>query len=212
MTKHNSSSVMNSILERISKRTQEKLIESCKMENHRPFTMNGTYLQTKNDNFYSCLATRRGPDGDMKFDDGNLTVVDIYKKQVYIQKTEKFLLDTLSAYGVHISSAKKLMRIHEDEFEAEMEVVAHVLTYFDIASKRLIDGVPMIFETIFAKGFSVELEKNLIVDLNLVGEGALANCARYVKDDPNIQTRRNELERKQEILHEAARMVDHFFR
>jgi len=170
------------------------------------------YRDVKNNNFYSFLSIRQDSDGNPKLNGGSFTVQDIYGKEVRVHKNENTLLDILSAFGVHISSAKELMRIHKDEFEAEMDVVAHVLAYFDIASKRLIDDVPKIFETIFAKDFGLELGKKLTTDLNLVGEGALANCARYVKDEPEIQARRNELERQQIILNNAARTVDHFFK
>jgi len=170
-----------------------------------------SYLEAKNNNFYS-LAIKRAPGRDLKVDDNNFTIPDGHGETVTVRNTEKFLLDILAIYGIQVSSAKKVLRIHEDEFEAELEVMAHVVTYFDIASNHLIDNIPKIFETIYAKGFALELGKNLNTDLNLVGEGSLANCARFVKDDPEIEARRIELERQRAILNSAISTVDEFFK
>ena len=67
---------------------------------------------------------------------------------------EDVLLSLLTAQGYHISSAKQLARLHDpDEFGAELDVMARVLASFEISSKRIVDVMPMIFETALVCNF-----------------------------------------------------------
>ena len=184
------------------------------METHRPFTMqNSEYRRAKAEKLAGFLAVRRGPQVLPKIDSTTFVLTDSYGNNTRpINTSENNLLSVLSAYGIHLSSAKDILRLHKDEYETEMDVVAHVLAYFDISSKRLVDDVPRYYETVFAKSFGNEMETSLTSQLNLVGDGALANCARFVKDEPEIQARRNELERKEDILTKAVKTVNHFFK
>src|SRR5579862_4147411 len=208
------SAVVSKVLEQVAERTREELKQYCRMEDHRPFTMNKTeYIRTKDENTTCFFDKRHGPGGLPQLEKTTFTLLDMYGNSTRpINTTETNLLTVLTAYGVHVSSSKDLVRIHKDKHAAEMEVAAHVLAYFDLSSKRLIDDVPKIFETIFAKDFTLELKKTLTSDLNLVGEGSLSVCARYVKDEPAIQAERTELERQQTILNNALRTVNLFFR
>lgn len=67
--------------------------------------------------------------------------------------SEENLVTVLSAYGTHLSSLKQLARIHEDEFDVELDVIFYVTASFDVSSKRIIDDIPKLFETIFALHF-----------------------------------------------------------
>lgn len=111
---------------------------------------------------------------------------------------------------MHISDIKQLVRIRQDEYEPELEVIAHVTAYFDIASKRIVDDIPTLFETKFALTFVKELEKNLHEKLKLVGDSGLENCKRYVRDDPSTQRRREDLSRQLAILSKAEETVNRF--
>ena len=125
---------------------------------------------------------------------------------------EDNLLGVLAAYGIHLSSIKQLVRIHADEYDAELGVISHVAAYFDISSKRLIDDIPKVFETVFAREFGLELGKVLMTKLKIVGEGALGNCARYIRDEPTVQVKRDELTRHQGILQDAVDTIGRFFK
>jgi hypothetical protein len=104
------------------------------------------------------------------------------------------------------------VRIYVDEYQAELNVISHVIAYFDISSKRLIDDIPKIFESIFARKFGLKLKESLTTKLELVGDGSLELCSRYIKDEDNIQIQREDLTRQQEILIKALRTVDRFFK
>jgi hypothetical protein len=117
--------------------------------------------------------------------------------------SEENLCTVLAAYGIKFSSLKQLARIHQDEYDPELDVIAHVTAYFDIASKRIIDDVPMIFETSFALTFTDKLEKNLHEKLNIAGSTGLENCQRYVCDEPEIRKKRSDWTRQLEVLKKA---------
>jgi hypothetical protein len=122
------------------------------------------------------------------------------------------LLSLLTAKGYRISSTKQLARLHDpDEFETELKVVSEILAYFEIASKRIVDIMPMIFETRLPHDFEEDIRKALISKLGLVGECGLENCARYVVDEPGIRSKREVLNREKGILSKAFAIVSQFY-
>ena len=147
----------------------------------------------------------RTTNGIFKLTDMNATSRSFYT-------SEDNLLTVLAAYGIHLNSMKQLVRIHADEYDAELGVISHVAAYFDISSKRLIDDIPKVFETVFAREFGQELGRVLMAKLKLVGEGGVGNCARYVRDEPTIKAKRDDFTRQQKILQEALNTIDRFFK
>ena len=118
----------------------------------------------------------------------------------------------LSVYGVNISSSKELLPLQVNLYHDEIEVISHVVAYFDIASKRLIDDIPQVFETVFTFDFGERLGKTLTTNLNLVGEGGLENCTRYIRDEPDVQATRNDLTARYNILEKAKETMERFFK
>jgi hypothetical protein len=126
--------------------------------------------------------------------------------------TEETVIKVLKAYGICISSVQDLARLHEDEYHAELDVMSHVAAYFDISSKRLIDDIPQVFETVFAGDFGEKLRNSLTTNLNLIDEKGLDNCQRYIRDEPNVQAKRDHLDRLRSILENAKETIDRFFK
>src|SRR5436853_508440 len=89
-------------------------------------------------------------------------------REVYISYMN-ILIGHLKAKGFGVTDVKELARLHgPDEYENELSVVSDVWAYFEIASKRVLDNVSMIFEVLFAQGFEKELRIRLTSDLKLV--------------------------------------------
>lgn len=143
---------------------------------------------------------------------GVFKIMDMNATSRSFYASEETLLAVLAAYGIHLNSMKQLVRIHADEYDAELGVISHVAAYFDISSKRLIDDIPKVFETVFAREFGQELGRVLMPKLKLIGEGGEANCSRYIRDEPTIQVKRDDLTRQQRILQEALDTIDRFFK
>ena len=212
------SAVTKDILEKTAEITRSELQLSCRKEYHRPFTLNkAEYIKAKDQNVTTfAVARRRQASPSLSptipcVDSGTFTVIDVNGSSRYYPATEDNLLRVLTAYGFHLSSSKDLVRLHDDEYQAELDVISHVAAYFDISSKRLVDEIPQVFETVFARGFGERLCNSLTTNLNLVGDGGLETCARYARDEPDIEAKRNELTRVRSILDKTKETIDRFF-
>ena len=94
------------------------------------------------------------------------------------------------------------------DFKDEYRVVAEVLAYFEIASRRTFDIVPMITEYAFLTGFSNALRDGLAQELGLMGENGLEKCRNYAVENPEITVARDELEGRIKILREASDIIN----
>ena len=123
------------------------------------------------------------------------------------------LLSLLAANGYRVSSTKELARLNDgDDYDAEVTAIAQVLAYFEISSKRIIDIMPMIFETVFARGFGKKLRKSLTSELNLIGDHGVLSCQNFAKDDPGIDERRAYLRRQIGILSDGQAIISRYFK
>jgi hypothetical protein len=126
---------------------------------------------------------------------------------------EELLLTLVSKSGYHLSSVKQLARLHgPDEYQTELTVMSQVLAYFQVSSNRFTDVMPMIFETVFVRDFADELKVKLTSGLKLIGKDGYANCARFAKEEPEVQENRGRLERQKGILCEALKVVSNNFK
>jgi len=206
--------VTSNLLDNAARHTLERIREYCRMENHRPFTMNTKeYAKSQKQRVMESAVIRHG---DVLPSNGSSSSTfrldDVNGSSRCFTANEDNLLRVLSQYGIHLSSYKELARIRPDEYDAELEVISHVEAYFDISSKRLIDDIPKVFETVFGREFGLDLAKVLTTDLKLVGARGLDNCLRYVRDEPDVQTTRDNLTRHLDILSKAVETVSRFFR
>ena len=187
------------------------------MESRRPFTLNHTdYGTSKEQNITDFAHLRNGnPSPLVPISTSKHTIRDIYGNSQSIRSegdSDDTLLGLLTAKGYRISSTKQLARLHDpDEYEAELNVISEVLAYFEISSKRIIDVMPMIFETVFARNFQRDIRKVLTSKLGLVGEFGLENCARYVVDEPIVRMKREHLNERKATLSKALEILSQFF-
>jgi len=135
-----------------------------------------------------------------------------YGKEHSYDATDANLKIILAAYDIHVTSAEELITLANVDHEAELDVMAHVAAYFVISSRRLIDDIPRLLETVFARAFGEHLSETLITNLNLVGETGVDNCRKFVRDEPQIQEERERLTRILGILEKAKETIDRFFR
>jgi Dynamin GTPase effector domain len=199
------------LLEKAAEGTRRQIKDYCLTETNRPFTLNSDYLPSK-ERFRTEFAIARNSDSgrDGKPRQESFQLVDTNGATRYFSTNDRTLFTVLAAFGVHISDITQLVRIHTDAYEPELDVGAHVMAYFDIASKRIIDDIPTLFETKFALNFAADLSKNLHPKLRLVGEDGFEVCKRYVCDEPSTQKKRDDLTRHIGILKEAEETVIRF--
>lgn len=101
--------------------------------------------------------------------------------------------------GVEKSERTTLAK-DDDDFKSELRILANVLTYFDYAWKRTFDVIPMLVEQEFFIAFSNELRDTLTQELGLNGEDGVDKCNKYAAENPEIAIRREDIERRMNIL------------
>lgn len=202
---------MTELLDKAAEETRKQIKDYCLTETNRPFTLNLDYLPSK-EKFRTefAIARNRGSGWDGKPPQESFQLVDTNCAVRYFSTTDRTLFTVLAAFGIHVSDITQLVGIHNDAYEPELEVGAHVMAYFDIASKRIIDDIPTLFETKFALNFAADLSKNLHPRLRLVGEDGFKICKRYVRDEPSTQKKRDDLTRHIGILKEAEKTLIRF--
>ena len=161
----------------------------------------------------ASFALKRYPGGQISLSEGGtFSLIDGTGNSRYFAATEGNLLKVLAAFGLHLSSSNELVRMYPDKYHTELDVISHVTAYYEISSKRLIDDIPQIFETVFAKDFGLDLGKCLTKTLNLVGPGGVENCEKYTQDEPHIHAKREDLLRQRGILDNALATLDKSFK
>ena len=96
-----------------------------------------------------------------------------------------------------------------DEYDAELDLIAHVLAYLDVAYKRFGDMIPMRVEEKFLNPLANLLQKQLM-DKFLVGDGCEERCRAYLVDAPELIGKRREIAMKLDVLRAADRELRKF--
>jgi len=206
------------MLEKAAEETRKQIQLYCTMDQCRPFTQNHMDYNGSKEEFITDFAHNRRQSRTSFAPKSSSTHIlkDEYGNSHSISSKgvgEDALLSLLTAKGYHISSTKHLARLHDpDEYQVELMVISEVLAYFQISSKRIIDIMPMVFETVFTRQFGDELRKGLTSNLKLVGEFGLENCARYARDEPDVQFKREEYNKQNVILSQALGIISRIFK
>ncbi|GBE86763.1 P-loop containing nucleoside triphosphate hydrolase protein [Sparassis latifolia] len=87
-----------------------------------------------------------------------------------------------------------------DEYEEELQVMAEVRAYFQVAYKRVIDYVPLSIDHLFLYAFAEDLQAFLLNKLGLGGPNATARCEAYLVEDAGVVAAREELTSKKKRL------------
>lgn len=189
----------------------------CRIETRRPFTLNTEDYRLCKDGHLTDFAYERNTKikNGLPTSSRHTTRDGKGNSQSIVSPTEadSNVLSFLRANDYPVSTLKELARLFPpDEFDAEMKVMSETLAYFDISSKRFIDVMPMVFETVFAVDFVEDLRNGLTGRLKLVGESGYETCRRYGADEPAVQGMRHELNWKLGILSECSKIVSNLFK
>jgi hypothetical protein len=114
-------------------------------------------------------------------------------------------MSDLTAHGIQVTNPKQLARLQpRDEYETEIHLISAVLAYFEIASMRVIEVMPMIFEVVYLEGFEEGLRRRLTEKLKLMDkkEGEKI-CKDYVTENDEAQEKIRTLKQKRMVLMEA---------
>ncbi|KAK4579939.1 hypothetical protein LTR86_000140 [Recurvomyces mirabilis] len=108
--------------------------------------------------------------------------------------------DTLESKGAKVPPTAERMKkrvdlengpLRTDEWGREVAAMATPLTYYDIASGRLLDSISLMLDYNLLRGLQVELLDTLRFELRVTDE---AYCAELIAEDPAREKRRRHLE------------------
>ena len=189
------------------------------METNRPFMMNNTLYDAAKEELITHFAHSRSEASGKSAKSDTPVAIPVRDYMVpshtFVKgmTDDELLLTLVSKSGYHLSSVKQLARLHgPDEYQTELTVMSQVLAYFQVSSIRFTDVMPMIFETVFVRDFADELKNKMTSGLKLIGKDGYANCARFAKEEPEVQENRGRLERQKGILCDALKVVSNSFK
>lgn len=196
--------------------TRKQIDLICRFERGRPITQNSeTFLSSKGEHITNFLFDRA------QFQGHNLRASfmiqdPVTRRHRYLSQEQlsqnavlNHTMSELMAQGIPITNPKQLARLRpRDEYETEIHLISAVLAYFEIASMRVIEVMPMIFEVVYLQGFEEGLRKKLTVELKLMdrSEGQKI-CKRYARENEETQENRRMLIEKQRVLMEAKNVL-----
>ena len=187
-----------------STRNQIELI--CSLEKNRAFTMNLQefsisqeghkleYIHYRNDN----NSPRRGIRATNTIRDK----AGFFQSLSHNEVADELIMSQLTAKGIIITDPKQLALLYpRDECDSELDVISAVDAYFEIASKRLTDFMPMIFEVVFIQELVKRLRHALTLQLKLADDlEAAKTCRRYAREDEDIHEKRMKVTAEREVL------------
>ncbi|EJF61472.1 hypothetical protein DICSQDRAFT_161582 [Dichomitus squalens LYAD-421 SS1] len=133
--------------------------------------------------------------------------MDGNEKQTLIRET----LANLTKLGYHGLGEVDLGKLNPpDIYEEELQVMAEVRAYFQVAYKRVIDYIPLSIDHHFLYAFSVEVQRLLFERLGLGTVDAARRCSSYIAEDPTIVSTRDELTAKKKRLESVQRALFNF--
>lgn len=199
-------------MRKMAEKTREQIKLVCDLESYRPFTLSDTYLSELREDYLDEFTYRRNQNkSSAHISRRTNTVRDGYGHFLstsHDEVSDDVLIGQLNARGYRISDIKELARLHgPDEYQIELKVISDVMAYFKIASRRIIDIMPMIFEFVFVRNFGKELVKVMSYNLGLVGNEGVDNCTKYTQDDEDVHRRRMKLAEEKKILLEALKIL-----
>ena len=191
-------------------RKQVELI--CRFEKSRPITQNSDrFLSSKEEHMLNFLYDRT------EFHEHNLRASlmiqdPVTRRRRYLSHEQlsehaffNQVMSDLTAHGIQVTNPKQLARLQpRDEYETEIHLISAVLAYFEIASMRVIEVMPMIFEVVYLEGFEEGLRRRLTEKLKLMDkkEGEKI-CKDYVTENDEAQEKIRTLKQKRMVLMEA---------
>ncbi|KAM5536973.1 hypothetical protein V8D89_009302 [Ganoderma adspersum] len=156
------------------------------LEKASPFTQNTHYLSEKRDaHLAQYKQARSGVEKSISQGHGEIV-------------NDALSMLTKLGYTVKVEDLGKLHP--PDEYEQELELMAEVRAYFQVAYKRIIDYVPLSIDQHFLYAFAQGLQAVLFDKLGLGSTNAETRCAAYIAEDPAVVALRAELLSKRKQL------------
>ena len=196
-----------------AKNTSIQIELICRLEKNRAFTMNVEefstsqtqhkldYIHYRNENNLSRPV--------LHATNALRNHAGFYQSLSHDDVTDDLIMSQLAVKGIRVTDPKQLAILYpRDEYDAELDVISAVGAYFEVASTRVTDFMPMIFEVVFIQDFVKELRKALTLPLKLANNVEAAEiCERYTRDDHDIHQKRMKLAEDRKVLLKALEIL-----
>ncbi|KAF9244557.1 P-loop containing nucleoside triphosphate hydrolase protein [Melanogaster broomeanus] len=121
-------------------------------------------------------------------------------RQESVKETTLAVLAGLAKLGYTVTEDDLAKLLPSDEYEEELQVMAEVRGYFQVAYKRMIDNIPSLLDHLFVKAIARNLQSFLITKLGIGSSESKDRLAMYLEEDPRIVAQRAELVAKKTRL------------
>ena len=202
---------------------QETANETCKqielifeLEENRPFTQNReAFMAFKEEHmtdFHYAHTNWQLPEQSLRASFSIWDKKGARRSVSHDYLSENSLLNQvmsdLTSKGIQVTNPKRfaLLQPHS-EYGTEIAFMSACLAYFDIASMRVIEAIPKIFEVVYLKRFEGNLRARLTFELKLNNMEGVETCKRYTRENIEIQKKRQILIDKQKALGKALDML-----
>ena len=156
------------------------------MEYRQPFAINhDEYRELKEEKLNYLIQLRRGEaEPSRQSSPGFISPAAEPSYDV----DEETLIKGLQERGFKISNIVAVAE--KDKFSIELNVIAAILTYFEVAVRRISDYIPMFIEHEFLRKFGEKLKTELPRNLGLDGKNGEKICEAILKDDREYHIRK----------------------
>ncbi|KAI0698694.1 P-loop containing nucleoside triphosphate hydrolase protein [Earliella scabrosa] len=187
-------------LHRHSQRATAHVKTILKLESAPPFTQNTHYFADKRDQQLAQYKRARPKANSSNFNFSSGATAG----------TVPEALAALARLGFTVKEEDLGKLNPPDEFQEELEVMAEVRAYFQVAYKRVIDYVPLSIDSYFLYAFAEGLQEVLFAKLELGAPSADKKCAAYIAEEPGIVALRSEVFTKKRRLESVQNALFNF--
>ncbi|KAI0067582.1 hypothetical protein BV25DRAFT_835648 [Artomyces pyxidatus] len=194
-------------IKKLQELTRDRLLWLLELE-IRPFTLNVHYLADYKEKFLTYYKGCRQKD-----ENGSLMkALEAYRPYTGTHRSSmteiqagmaKVMagLGEIGITGTQPTDLPKLLPV--DPYDPALDIMASVRAYFQVASKRFLDVVPMAVDRDYVEGVKKGLLDVLYHDIMKDGSDARERCKELLREAPSLSNRREELEGKRDRLEKA---------
>lgn len=107
-----------------------------------------------------------------------------------------------------IVSGQARAEIGVDPYQREVDVMAKIRAYYNIASSRFIDHICQSLQAELFESFRTDIQGELLLGLQVNDQDAQAHCIRLLAEDPAREVHRQALKKEKEKLLAAQAVID----
>ncbi|KAK6981542.1 P-loop containing nucleoside triphosphate hydrolase protein [Favolaschia claudopus] len=199
---------------------QDAINKQISYEEDGPHTLNAHYLSNYKAKFLRHYTTFRQLESKLTFirgvlaheknnkpvsDDSEMSDNDSSPRSPSAHVSA--ILKHFSALEVNIDGNDLLLLMSQDSMHPALNIMADVRAYFQVAYKRVVDNVPAAIDHELVRAVGKGMLSTLMKGLGLNGPNATQIALDFARENPVVERKRTELEKKLERLRSASQQL-----